>query len=196
MGRDWRGWRAVKRGICAATTPQPRLFSSLLFFALLFDTRVCQLLFHSSPFVSRPWSVFKVDTLRSAPVEKRMQPCCARIEKTDASCCFERERETLIFVNRRAWPGLEKNLSACIFYPFSSPLYGQRFFCFQRFKPSFQSVVICRQGRGCCCILRGLGKGVCWMECLRPSGRKRWFCSSGSFSCARMHFSFGEYTEL
>lgn len=191
MGRDWRGWRAVKRGICAATTPQPRLFSSLLFFALLFDTRVCQLLFHSSPFVSRPWSVFKADTLRSAPVEKRMQPCCARIEKTDASCCFERERETLIFVNRRAWPGLEKNLSACIFYPFSSPLWST-FLLF----PTFQTVVSecgnlqageelllhpSRFGK------RGLLDGV---------SSSRWFCSSGSFSCARMHFSFGEYTEL
>lgn len=99
MGRDWRGWRAVKRSISAATRrnrDSSLFFSSLLLFALLFDTRVCQLLFHSSPFVSRPWSVFKADTLRSAPVQKRMQSCCARVEKTGepcASCCFERERD-------------------------------------------------------------------------------------------------------
>lgn len=141
MGRDWRGWRAVKRSISAATRrnrDSSLFFSSLLLFALLFDTRVCQLLFHSSPFVSRPWSVFKADTLRSAPVQKRMQSCCARVEKTGEPLLRERERETLIFVNRRAWSSstFGKNLSTYILCPFSSPLRST-FLVF----PTFQTIV-------------------------------------------------------
>lgn len=170
MGRDWRGWRAVKRSISAATRrnrDSSLFFSSLLLFALLFDTRVCQLLFHSSPFVSRPWSVFKADTLRSAPVQKRMQSCCARVEKAGepcASCCFERERETLIFVNRRAWSSstFGKNLSTYILCPFSSPLRST-FLVF----PTFPNVVISSwEGSHCCRILRGLGKlrEVSWSQ--------------------------------
>lgn len=171
MGRDWRGWRAVKRSISAATRrnrDSSLFFSSLLLFALLFDTRVCQLLFHSSPFVSRPWSVFKADTLRSAPVQKRMQSCCARVEKTGepcASCCFERLWSSLIGELGRVRL-LEKISPPTFFVPFHPP-YGQRFLCFQRFKPSFPSVVISSwEGRRCCRILRGLGKlrEVSWSQ--------------------------------
>lgn len=186
MGRDWRGWRAVKRvSLLLLAATETLLFSSLLFFALLFDTRVCQLLFHSSPFVSRPWSVFKADTLRSAPVEKRMQPCCARVEKTGepcASCCFEREEKkrekererlwsSLIGELGRVWP-LEKVSPPAFFISFSSPLWST-FLLF----PMFQTIVSkCGNfqlgGEGLLLHPTRFEKRDCWME--RKVSLSRW----------------------
>lgn len=144
--------------------------------SLLFSSSLCSLTPECASYFSIPLPSFhgrgvclRPTLCARLPLKNLCNPVARGLKKRmHLVASRERERETLIFVNRRVWPG--KNLSVCIFYPFSSPLYGQRFFCFQRFKSSFPSVVICRQGRGCCCILRGLGKGVCWMECLRPGG--------------------------
>lgn len=136
--------------------------------SLLFSSSLCSLTPECASYFSIPLPSFhgrgvclRPTLCARLPLKNVCNPVARGLKKRmHLVASRERERETLIFVNRRAWPGLEKNLSVCIFYPFSSLLYGQRFFCFQRFKPSFPSVVISRQGRGCCCILRGLGKGI------------------------------------
>lgn len=142
MGRDWRGWRAVKRSISAATRSNrdsSLFFSSLLLFALLFDTRVCHFSiplpsFHGRGVCLRPTLCARL------PFKNVCNPVARGLKKraNRVHLVASRERETLIFVNRRAWSSstFGKNLSTYILCPFSSPLRST-FLVF----PTFQTIV-------------------------------------------------------
>lgn len=107
---------------------------------------------------------------------KPVQPCCARVEKRRANLVAEwvREREGLISVNRRAWPGFALKKGSLHLH-FLIPFYAYRFMV--RWLLLFWSVVIFkrRKGRGKLLLL------------MHPSRKEEMVLF------VRIHFSFEEY---
>lgn len=140
IGGDGVRWKGVSPLLLAAT-------ETLLFSSLPFSCSLCSLTPECASYFSIPLPSFhgrgvclRPTLCARLPFKNVCNPVARGLKKraNRVHLVASRERETLIFVNRRAWSSstFGKNLSTYILCPFSSPLRST-FLVF----PTFQTIV-------------------------------------------------------